>query len=332
MPITTVKTMGAGQAGMGLALLAAAGSEYMRAASPLPEDAQRVFDGAINRVGRQRMALVGALIDAGLVYALPNWYSILHLYTQMLDDTGEAYESMELDERFKTEYADLENLAIPIYATWGAVKFGHRLLAVANRNSYPIETSHVENETRKVNETITRQALYGIKGKNALMDGFRAPGILSSPLHEVEFLDNEAWTVSTHSGEDIIADIEEMRAAQIALNIYEPSLLVIPTSFDLKLGQDYKAQSDLTIRQRINELGYVSRIVVEDYMPANTVAMIPLNSSYIDVVLGQGPQRVDWQDSTHPYAPVNHMVVSCEIVRVKQDANDRNGIIIGTPT
>lgn len=309
----------------------------IRAHSPLPEDAQRQIDATINRTQEEQRGLVQAIIDAGLVVPLPNWLSVLSLESDALNDVGEAKQTMELDVRYERSVQDITRRRIPIYATWEAVDFGDRLLRVADRVGWPLQTNHVEQATRNVNRKIEQQALQGLltrQGTSFKIDGNDAPGILSAPVNTYEFVDSQPWTDSAHSGADIEDDVDAMAnmiADETGGNFSGPFMLVMGTLYNNKLNKQYTANYPGTIREQLlaKDYGGQLKIVTTARMPADYVALVQLSSNVIDVIVGQGPQSVSWRTSNHPFAATATMVVACEIVRIHETYTAQQGIVVG---
>lgn len=304
--------------------------EQIRALSPLPEDAGREIDDAINRVGRQRLPFVSALIDAGLVKPLPNWLRMLELAFDKVNDVGAAKQTMEFDVQFDRSLQDIGRDYLPIYGTWEAFSFGSRFLDVAEGANYPVETNRAEQAARNVNYSIEYQ---GINGLPFNIDGKTAPGILTNPTNTYAYIGGK--TLAAQTGEELKTSVLGLVGKAIAKNRYGPYALVIGTAGGNRLNDDYKtgaSTATTTIRQRLSELVYEQKplqIIVADLLPADYMVLVQMTNDVIDVVVGQGPQNYSWEENNGPFSSVASMVLACEIVRVHQDYNGDTGIVVG---
>lgn len=304
--------------------------EQVRALSPLPEDAGREIDDAINRVGRQRLPFVSALIDAGLVRPLPNWLQILQLAFDKTNDVGAAKQTMEFDVQFDRSLQDIGRDYLPIYGTWEAFSFGSRFLSVADGANYPVETNRAEQATRNVNYSIEYQ---GINGLPFNIDGKTAPGILTSPTNSYAYVGGK--TLAAQTGEELKTTVLGMVDKAVAKNRYGPYAWVVGTVGSNRLNDDYKTGANTattTIRQRLSEMSFDGRplqIIPADLMPTDYSALIQMTNDVIDVVVGQGPQNYSWEENNGPFSSVASMVLACEIVRVHEDYNGDSGIVVG---
>lgn len=302
-----------------------------RKAAALPPDTQLLIDRTVERVRRQRLVLVEDLLAEGLTYNLPNWLSVMELGWDSGNDVGHAQRTMIPKARGERQVADQRRRVIPIYATWDDFSFQIRELMASERVGSPLETTHVEMATRRVNEAIEDQAW---NGAGIAVKGNTAPGVLThSNVNTETYTSNRAWDNASHTGENILTDVLNMIDAAQADLYYGPYNLYIPTTYGSKLNQDFKANGSLTIRQRLEELvvgGRNLRIRVADQLPANRTVLMQMTSDVVDVIVGQTPTTISWEDG--PGWERSFVVLACMIVRVKADYNDRSGIVLGYPT
>lgn len=301
-----------------------------RAATPLPKNTQEMLDSAVIRVGRHRLGLVEDLLSLGLTYPLSNWLSVPSLYWERTNDVGHAQQSMVPKARGERQVADRDTASIPIYCTWDDFSFNIRELMAAERVGAPLDTSHVEMATRNVNEAIEYAAL--VRGPQVA--GLTTPGLLNAPNANTDtFKDNQAWTHADHSGEDIYDDVMGLIEKLQAAKRFGPYGLYIPTAYDNKLDSDYKATGDKSIRQRLSEIsvgGAPLRIRGLDYMTDDTVVLMQLTRDVMDVIVGQTPTVVSWEDA--PGWERQFVVLSCVVPRVRDDYEGKSGVVIGTPS
>lgn len=324
-------SMGGNMRSLESALLKHGSVNAFRAAAPLPRNTQELIDKAVVRVGMDRLTIVADLLAEGLIYDLPNWLSVLMLYHERSGRAGHAQRTMIPKARGERQVEDRLGIYLPVYATWDDFSFNIREILASERVGAPLETSHVEGATRNVNEAIEDQC---INGAGFNVDGNSAPGLLTSPLNTVAYTGNEAWDAVGHTGEEILADVMSMIDAAQADRYFGPYNLYIPTTYGTKLfGTDFKANSSDTIQSRLEQInvgGRPLRIRVADMLPANRTALVQMTSNVIDVVVGQTPTEISWEDG--PGLERFFMVLACMIVRVKYDYSNKSGIVIGNTT
>lgn len=320
-----------GPKGLGSGLLKCGSVGAFRAASPLPKDAQELFDKAVVTVGRDRLVIVEDLLAEGLTYNLPNWLAVPTIYYERVGRAGHAQRTMVPKARGERQVQDRAGTTLPIYATWDDFSFGIRELLAAERVGSPLDTAMVEEATRNVNEAVEDQA---INGAGFSVNGNSIPGLLTAPNANTQaYVGNEAWDNSGHTGEEILTDVLNMIDGLQADGYYGPYNLYVPTTYGSKLNQDYKSATSGTIRERLEVLeagGRPIRIRVADQLPANRTALVQMTSNVLDVIVGQTPTNVSWEDG--PGWERFFVVLACLIVRFKTDYDGGSGIILGNTT
>jgi len=259
--------------------------------------------------------------------------SVLEVYWESISETGGAKRAMNPDARVEEQLQDRAPYRIPFFITMDGFRLGSRILRASQRVGQPIDTSMVEQCTRRVNEGIEDQGING--AANFAIAGNAAPGILNAPnVNNVAYASGEAWTAAGHTGEVILADVTSMIAAAQADKRYGPYNLYVNTSYHLKLSTtDFKANSDKTILQRLEEIqagGRNLRVRVADMMGSNRTALVQMTSDVIDLVHGQEPIAVPWT-STSGFT-FHWLVMALSVVRVKTDYDTRSGIVAGNLT
>jgi hypothetical protein len=302
-----------------------------RAARPLPEDAQRMLDNALIRVGRKKLVIVEDLLNAGLTFDLPNWLAVPTLQWDRVNDGGNARRSMVPKARGQRFVLDRTPATLPVYCTWGDFSFDIRTLLAAERAGYNIDTAHAEAATRKVNEFFEDQAIHGAGLQ--IYGGYTAPGFFTAgfAVNTTTYVGNEAWDNSGHTGEEIHADVMAMIEALQADNFTGPYRLYVPLTYWNKLQFDYKSATSGTIMERLTDgMGDVLSIRMSEHLPANRTLMLQLTSDVVDVVVGQQPTLLSWEDG--PGFERYFMVLGCLIVRIKSNYLGNQGFVIGNTT
>lgn len=300
--------------------------KLFRANSPLPKNSQEVIDDAVIRVGRQRLTIVDDLINAGLTKPLTNWLGVPLLTSHRVGEAGYAQVTMVPKARGERQLPERTPYTVPIPCTWDDFSYDIRTQAAAERTGTPLETDQVEQSTRNVNESIEDQAING----GPQVDGNRAIGLLESTSTQA-FVDNESWTAAGHSGDDIFRDVQNMVGIAVDKRFPGPYNLYVNSTYGLKLGEDFKANGDRSILERLTATPYGSRslnIRIADMLPADTVLLIQMTSDVVDVIVGQTPTPVSWSDG--PGWEEFFVVLACIVPRVKSNSNGDFGVVVGS--
>lgn len=294
----------------------------LRALNPLPKDAQELIDRAVVQVGLDRLSIAADVMAEGLTFNLPDPLSVMEVKWEAEAKIGHAIRTMKPEARGERQLPDRIVRSLPIYATIDDFSFNSRLLRASERAGSPIDTSMATQATRRVNESIEDSI---INGAGFTVAGGEAPGVLSS----TSTFTITDWTAAT--GEAILAEVLAGADVLRADRRFGPYNLYVPTSFGNALNEDFKANSDKTTRQRLQELefgGRNLRVREADLLPDNTVVLMQMTSDVIDVVRGQAPTVVSWSDG--PGFQRFFAVLAFMVPRVKQDYEGNYGIAVGT--
>jgi uncharacterized protein DUF6260 len=315
--------------GLDVGLLGCENIAQLRSLSPLPDEAQRLIDRAVVNVGLERLTVIADVLNAGLVFPLDDWLGTPEVYWESASKAGDARRVMDPEARGENQQQDLTPHRIPVYATIDDYRFGVRLMRTAARNNYPIDTSMVEQATRRVNESLEDQA---INGAAIAVGGNSAPGLLNAPNKATwNFSGGEAWDAAGHDGQDILSDTLAGIAKLQANNRFGPYHLWVPTLYGNKLNENFVVNYPGTIRERLLAIDSIRGISVADRLPADTVVLAQMTSDIMDVILGQSPIALSWR-GMGPFGGYHHCVIACSILRVKDDYDGKSGIAVGTKT
>jgi hypothetical protein len=136
-----------------------------------------------------------------------------------------------------------------------------------------------------------------------------------------------AWDDSGKNPEDILRDIQDMKAASIADYHYGPWMVYIPTAYETILDEDYSVagSSLLTIRERILKIAGIKGIKVIDTLEADNVLLVQMTSDVVRLVRGLGLQNVEWE--TEGKFVTKYKVLTIQVPQIRSDQNLRSGIV-----
>lgn len=323
---------GADKHGLAQALVGCSSIAELRAMTPLPDTAQRLIDKAVVSVGLERLSFVKALIARGLTFPIADPLGVMEVYWEKESKAGAAQRTMLPGSRGENQLTDRSGVYIPIYATWDDFQLNIRTLRASERAGVPLDTSMVAQATRRVNEAIEDAA---INGAGVTVRGNATPGLVNAPnaAHQ-GFVSSQAWDNAAHTGNNILTDVLNMITKAQQNNRFGPYALVTGTLYGNKLNDDFKANSALTIMQRLNEIdtsgGAKLEIIIADRVPADTAILVQMTSNVVDLIDGQEPIPVSWTDGSgfNRY----FTVMAFQVPRIRDDYDGKSGIVIGTPS
>lgn len=304
-----------------------------RALAPLMDKAQVAIDRAVIEVGLQRLTFIADLMAEGLVYNLTDPLSVTQLEWSKQNKVGAAQRTMSPSARGENKLPIVLPSRLPIYLTTDQFEIDIRTLKVSQRVGTPLDTSLIKSCTRSVNEALEDAGINGattLDGQALFDAGYSAPGLLNAPNANTQTITVAAWTTAV-VGSTVLTEVLSMIGKLQADFKFGPYNLYVGTIIGNSLENDFKANGDLTVRQRIENIsagGRNLRVRVTDMMPANTVALVQMTSDVIELVNGQPPTVVPW--TSLDGFTIHNLVMAIMVPRVRSDYNGNSGVCIGS--
>jgi hypothetical protein len=304
-----------------------------RAMRPLPENAQKLIDDSVIRVGLDRLQVTADILQAGLTYDIgQSFWGVTQLQWDMQSEAGGAKRTMEPRARGENFIVDRTPTTIPVYLTWDTFELGIRTLAASQRGGgLPLDTTLIEQATRRVNEAIEDATINGIPTP---VFGSTVYGLLNAPnANTYAYAGGTAWDNVAKTGQQILNDVLAMVALAVADKHYGPYNLYIPTAYDIALNKNWSdgvTTFPITVRQRLEQMmfgGRALQVKVADQLPANRTVLVQMTKDVLDIVTGQEPTVISWDQDGG--LGMNWIVLACMIPRVKTTYTSQSGIVVG---
>jgi Family of unknown function (DUF6260) len=303
----------------------------LRAASPLEDNAQRIVDKSVTDVGLERLVFAGDIISAGLTYPLNDPLSVMEVAWESISKTGGAQRTMNPSARGENQLPDRKMKAIPVYLTTDDFSMGIRTLKMSERVGQPLDTTLVQQATRRVNEAIEDAA---INGAGVTIGSGTTPGVLNAP-NANQYTLTVDWTapnVIGTTGPKMVDDVLAMVGIAQADKHYGPFTLYVGTKAGLGLAGDYKTNTTDTINQRLLQIPGLTAIKVADQMPGGPTGpqafLIQMTSDVVDMITGQSPTVIPW--TSNDGFTLFWLVMAIMIPRFRTDYDGNSGIVIGS--
>ncbi len=304
----------------------------LRAATPLPENAQKLIDSIPVKIGLERLTVAADIMAEGLTMPLTNPLSVMEVQWEQVSKSGGAQRTMTPGARGQGGQQARRPKRIPIYITSDDYSVNKRVLLASERAGTPLDTSAIEERVRRVNEAVEDATINGASaagGADLMVEGYSCPGILNAPNKNTQSI-TTAWNSST-AGTSILSDTLTMIGKLQADQKFGPYTLYVGTVIGNNLEADFKANGDLTIRQRLEQImvgGRNLKVKVADRMPAATVALVQMTSDVVDMITGQSPTVIPWMSPDG--FTLFWIVMAIVIPRVRDDYDGNSGICVGT--
>ena len=294
----------------------------LRTLDTLPRDAWIQLDNDIMTTAATRIQAVADLFSAGLTIPLANALGKTVFGYEKLSDLDPATVSMDGMAISENDRAEFTFSAVPIPITHKDFFLNIRTLAATRLRGEPLDTTQARISARKVAEKVEEMLLIG--GKT--FAGLPIYGYTTHPnRNTVGFGTNGNWSQSAKTGENILEDVLDMIALAEGDKYYGPYWLYASRDSSSKLETDFKANSSLSIIQRLQQVSGISRVAYLDLLPANTTILVQPTADVVQLINGEEPQTVQW-DVNGGFG-VNFKVFAIQVPLIRADADGGSGIV-----
>ena len=256
----------------------------------LREDETKQIEGALTRVARRDLRAVADLSSAGLVVPLRN-IGVTSYEFDRVAPVGKATQSMSILNLGERDLVRFARNAVPVPVTASQFELDARRQAAGTTIGEPIDVTNVEEHTRSVAETMDDTL---VNGSNVVLGANTLPGYTNfGPRHQLSYSD-APWPTISGDKEPAVTDVLAARTALRDTGFTGPYVLYIPANFDGVIDEDYKAESDRTLRDRLLAIDGIQDIRVLPTLPDNQVLLVQLTSSVVVWASGQDITTVTW--------------------------------------
>lgn len=286
--------------------------------SAVTRDMEIEIDDVIMSTANEFLDTQNWLRESGKVKSLPKGIGSVFTKYQLRNEMTAAKSQMKFASQPNLDNLDYQTITIPVYGHMKEFVLDARQLAADGG----IETDHIEEATRVVAEKVEASIYGGLPqvGGNSVFGLTTLPerGTYTLPL---------SWT---DPSADILADVTAMIGTAQAQNNFGPyRLFVSGNQWQAITTQDYKAESEMTFKDRIEGIegfGPGSVMRAPSFAVADdTVILVKDSRTAIEWHEGAPIQRVELT----PEGGVNprFLIYTFGSIVVKKDANGNTGIV-----
>ena len=288
----------------------------------LRKEEWKQFDAAILEAAQQRLVGVADLMAKGLTYNIANGLGTTVLEYEDQSDIEDAQISMDGTTRGNNDRPEFDINYLPLPITHADFQLNIRQLNASRTIGSPLDVTIASLKSRKIAESIEDTLFNG--ASTYTYGGGTIYGYTDFPHRNTVTL-SENWDAAGKTGEEIVADVLAMKQASIDDRYYGPWMLYVPTAYETPLDDDFKAESDITVRERILKIDGIQGVKVVDKLTANNVVMVQMTSDVVRMVTGLPITNVEW--TTEGGMIFRYKIMTIQVPQIRADQNDRTGIV-----
>jgi len=280
------------------------------------------LDEALVEEGVIRLRGVQDLIAAGQVIPVANAMGKTIVEYEKVTDMEPAVVSLDPAARSDLDRQEFELARVPLPVTHKDFDLSLRTLAASRETGEALDTTQARTAGRLVSERLEQMLFQGLTGN---FGGFPVYGYTTHPDRNVSaFGAGGAWSGAGKTGEEILADLLSAIGVLQDDRMYGPYWVYVSANTSTKLEEDFKAESDKTIRQRLMEVDMVQAIRVVDQLAADNVVITQASIDVAAWVMGETTQTVQWD--IYGGFKIAFKAFAIQVPLIRSDASGRSGV------
>jgi uncharacterized linocin/CFP29 family protein len=296
-------------------------AQVLRTLDTLRHEEWKFFDDALIEEATIRLVGVADLIGRGLVIPVPNALGITVFGYEKITDMDPAITSLDGLGRSANDRQEFILNQLPLPITHKDFFINLRTLSASRNGSTPLDTTQVRVAGRVVSEQLENMLFNG----GPTFGGLPIYGYRTHPnRNTAAFGTGGSWDQGAKTGEQILTDLQTMKTGLHADRMFGPYWLYVPADAAVKLDGDFKANSDKTIRQRLEEVDGILGVRVADQLPTANVLLVQATRDVTAWVQGETLQTVQWDE--YGGFQINFKAFAIGVPLVRSDADGRSGV------
>ena len=303
-------------------------------ATSLRKDEWLQLDKLVIKAARQRLK-AWADLSAANTFGGFNAMSKLVLEHETMSDPGEAIVDMDgLSEgRNDAPKFQLEGLPLPI--THSDFWFSSRRLAVSRNSGTPLDMTMGEAAGRRVAEMIEKTTIGVVTGVTygvAASYG-QTPSVYGYISHPQINTKADCTAPTGTNGTTILSEWLTMRDSLYTDNFYGPYMVYVDSAYDRYLDDEFKTNSDKSLRQRLLEIDGVAGIRRLDYFTptattyTSSLVWVQMTADVARAINGMDITTVQWESVGG--MRLNFKVMAIQVPQLRADFNGNMGVLYG---
>lgn len=298
-------------------------------ASTLRKDEWVSLEDAIIEAARERLVIVDDLISGGLTYNVGGLGTLVSEWENASEMTD---ASISMDGETDNSNGDRQQFSlsgVPIPVIEKKLSIGERVLLASRQRGAALDVTQGTEAARAIARTSEALVFYGsnVSARDTSGNQFTIPGLTTFAQRATQALSD--WANAGVSNETILTEILTMiKKLETEERKYGPYTLYIPGAWAFRFRQDFKANSDKTLMQRVMEIEVIKAVRISDTLQAGDVILIELERGTIDLAIASDITTVQWQSGS---GWTNHFqAFAAWAPRLKADYDGHCGICHGS--
>jgi len=286
------------------------------------------LDDVLITAARERLVIVEDLRAAGLTYSVGGLGVLISEWEKSSEIT-DAEVTMDGESETDGDRQEFGLNGVPIPVIQKRFKIGERVLMASRTRGAALDVTTGVEAARAVARTSESIVFNGTTMGSVVSDGntYQIYGLRTFPDRAT--FDLADWANAATTPQAILDDILAMiKLLETQERKFGPFTLYIPGAFAHRFREDFKANGDRTLMQRVLAIESIAAVRVADALPADQVILIELDRGTIDLAVASDLSNIQWGS---PSGWTNYFqTFAAWAPRLKADFDGHCGICHGT--
>ena len=291
----------------------------------LRKDDWKILDDAIIGVSKERLRAIADLRAAGLTYTIPNGMGKTVLETETMSDIDPASVSMDGLRKNANDRPVFELTNLPLPIIHKDFSFSLRQIMASRNGGSPLDTTSAMLAGRRVIEEMEKMLL----GVSVVADLYSFGGGTIYGYTDYTNIITTTRTVPTGAATDgttLLAEVMAMKQLSQNAFHYGPWMLYFSSDWDQYLDNDYKANGDKTVRERLVQVEGIMGAKTLDYLTGTfEILLVQFSQDVIRLVEGMDITTLQWPSEGGLL--LNFKVMAIVVPQIRADQNSNTGIV-----
>ena len=292
----------------------------LRANDLLRKDEWKALDDALVEVARRQLGAVEDLVAAGLTRNLGSLGVLLDEY-EALSTIDAAEQSMSGVAPGQRDLATFTLNSVPIPVTFRDFQLHLRYLEASRRGGSNIDTTNAELCASKVNEKLEDMLFNG----SDVNIGASSVAGYTTATSRITGSTTADWDTAT--GAQIIGDALAMIADAENENYFGQFMFYASVGAMQNIRNDFKAESDKTILQRLQEIDAFQGIRGTTSLADAEVIAVRLTRDVVDLSVAAPLTTVQWDEMGGMIQNFKVMAAMAPRIKIPASANAKTGLV-----
>lgn len=282
------------------------------------------LDEQLITAARERLVIVEDLRAAGLTFNVGG-LGVLISEWENASEITDAEITMDGETAADEDRQEFGLNGVPIPVVQKRFKIGERVLMASRTRGSSLDVTTGIEAARAVARTSERMVFHGtsLGASNSAGQVYQIYGLTNFPQRNTMVLLD--WANPATTPEAILGDIHDMIQALEADRQYGPYVIYIPAAYSHRFREDFKANSDKTLMQRVLDEPLIRAIRVADALDTGEVIMLQMDRLTIDLAVASDLSNIQWGS---PSGWTNYFqTFAAWAPRLKTDYDGRCGIL-----